>query len=67
MKLKARRLPDRYNDDTIGINIELDPEMLRRLKIEMDSQTFDTTKPKSSLWWLLDDVIFEASKPKRLI
>jgi hypothetical protein len=65
MKLKVRRLPDRYTDDTIGIDLELDPEMLRRLKVELSGQTFDSDNLKySRILGLIEDIIFYASKPK---
>jgi len=59
MKLNVRRLLNKYNDDTIGISIEIDPEMLRRLKIESDSQTFDSEK--SYIGLLLYDIIHAAT------
>lgn len=64
MKLNVRRLPDRYNDNnTIGISLEIDSEMLRRLKAESDSQTFDSEASYVGL--LLYDIIYAATHPQR--
>ena len=65
MKINVRRLPDRYNDDTIGISLEIDPEMLRKLKMELDSTLDYDSSNQSYMGLLLYNIIHAATHPQR--